>query len=88
MSNFCPECGINLEGNFKFCPNCGFELSNVKKESAKPEKSNKDTKKKPGAAKKPVQKNQTKILDIKTTAIIILGALIIGLVILILLRNI
>ncbi|MEF8848910.1 MAG: zinc-ribbon domain-containing protein [Candidatus Thermoplasmatota archaeon] len=23
MSNYCPECGMKIEGNFKFCPNCG-----------------------------------------------------------------
>ena len=82
MANYCPECGINLEGDFKFCPNCGFELTNenLKKEVPKAKKNNKDSKKKT-AVKKPVQKSQTKTLDPKTTAIIILGALLIGMII-------
>lgn len=26
MINYCPECGIKLEKEFKFCPNCGTEI--------------------------------------------------------------
>jgi len=26
MINFCPECGIRLEREYKFCPNCGTQL--------------------------------------------------------------
>ncbi len=84
MAKFCPECGIELKGNFKFCPNCGFELTNVKKEAAKTEKNNKNSKKKSGPAKKTTQNNQVKTLDVKIIAIIVLSGLLIGLVILLL----
>ncbi len=84
MANFCPECGINLEGDFKFCPNCGIELTNIKKEFSKPEKNIKSPKQQPATSKKPVQKNQAKTLDVKTISIIVLGALLVGAVILIL----
>ncbi|RPI65723.1 MAG: tetratricopeptide repeat protein, partial [Ignavibacteriales bacterium] len=27
MINYCPECGIKIEKEFKYCPNCGTELN-------------------------------------------------------------
>ncbi len=27
---FCPNCGIELKGNFNFCPNCGTKLTDLK----------------------------------------------------------
>ncbi len=35
MVKFCPECGIELENEFKFCPSCGFDLSGLKGETKK-----------------------------------------------------
>lgn len=29
MLNFCPECGVKLEKDFKFCPNCGSDLREI-----------------------------------------------------------
>lgn len=39
MLNFCPECGVKLEKEFKFCPNCGSNLKEAVEEG-KTEKSN------------------------------------------------
>lgn len=84
MANYCPECGVNIEGNFKFCPNCGIDLTGVKKEDIKPVKKIKSSPKKsvnPQATKK---QNQVKTLDTKTALIVILGALLLAAIILIL----
>ena len=89
MANYCPECGVNIDGNFKFCPNCGINLTGVKKEVSKPEKKAKNFSSQ--KAKNQNQKNhnhpnqnQPKTLDTKTTLIIILGALLLAAIILIL----
>jgi tetratricopeptide (TPR) repeat protein len=37
MINFCPECGLKLEKEYKFCPNCGIKLGQVNKEAVKSE---------------------------------------------------
>ncbi len=84
MTNYCPECGINIEGIFKFCPNCGIDLTNVKKEISKPEKKIKSSLKKTVNSHVPKKQNQAKTLDSKTSLIIILGALLVGAIILIL----
>ena len=32
MINFCPDCGLELEKEYKFCPNCGRDLENIKED--------------------------------------------------------
>jgi DNA-directed RNA polymerase subunit M/transcription elongation factor TFIIS len=33
MMNYCPECGVKIEKDFKYCPNCGAGLKAAKKEN-------------------------------------------------------
>jgi tetratricopeptide (TPR) repeat protein len=36
MINYCPQCGIKIDKDYKFCPNCGKNFSAAERQTSKP----------------------------------------------------